>query len=91
MANPMSKGQLAGKQIPMSEKKLSYDICVRGPVPDDLVNRLSELHAEAILTTQTSISDIQVGSANSGDDKVQNSLPPAPARNSVRNNEKAQE
>ena len=91
MANPMSNGQLAGKQIPMSEKKPSYDICVRGSVPVDLVNLISEIHAKAILLTRTSISEVQDRPAIPGDDKVQNPLPSVPAKKSVLNREESQE
>ena len=91
MANPMSNGQLAGKQIPKSEKKLPYDVCVRGQVPDDLVNRLSELHAKAILLTRTSILEIQDGPAIPGDDKVQSPLRSVPAKKSVLNSEESQD
>ena len=91
MANPVSMSRQPSNRTPERSKKPPYDICVRGQVPSDLVNRISELHAKTILMTRTSISDIQDGSANSGEEKVLNSLPPAPARKSVRNNEKAQE
>ena len=91
MANPVSKSPQPGDRTPESSKKPPYDICVRGQVPSDLVNRISELHAKTILMTRTSISEIQDGQANSGEEKVRNSLPPAPTRKSVRKNEKAQE
>ena len=91
MANPMSNGQLTGNRTSKSEKKPSYNIRIRGQLPDDLVNRISELHAKTVLLTQTSISDIPDRPNISGDEKVQNSLRSVPAMKSVRNIEKAQE
>ena len=91
MAKAISGSQQTGKRIPMSEKKPSYDICVRGSVPVDLVNLISEIHAKAILLTRTSILEIQDGPAIPGDDKVQSPLRSVPAKKSVLNSEESQE
>ena len=75
----------------MKSKKPLYEIRVRGQVPEDLVDKISELHAKTILLTKTSISKKQDGRAVSGDEKVQSPLPLRPAKNSVLNSPKAQE
>ncbi len=91
MAFPVSKSRQPSNRSSKSEKKPVYEIRVLGQVPDDLVNKISELHAKTILMTRTSISDIQDGPANSGEEKVQNVLPPAPEKKSVLNSEESQE
>ena len=91
MANPMSNGQLTGNRTSKSEKKPSYNIRIRGQLPDDLVNRLSELHAKTILMAWPSSEEVQDGLAISGDEKVQNVLPLAPEKKSVLNSEESQE
>jgi len=48
MVKPESDNQQACNSIAKRAKKPAYDINVRGQVPDDLVSRVSALHAEAI-------------------------------------------
>ena len=89
---PVSKSQQAGNRTPRRAKKPSYDIRIRGEVPDDLVNRISELHAKTILMAGTSILDIQDGPETiPGDEKVQKPLRSVPAKKSVLNSEESQE
>ena len=77
MAKPISKGQHAGNRTSKVAKKPAYDINVRGQVPDDLVSRLSALHAEAILSTRTPNSGGPDGLAISGDGDVRHTMRPA--------------
>ena len=75
MAKPISRGRQAGNRTAKGAKKPAYD--VRGQVPDDLVSRLSALHAEAILSTRTSKSEGSDGLAISGDGDVRHTVRPA--------------
>ena len=77
MAKPISRGRQAGNRTAKGAKKPAYDINVRGQVPDDLVSRLSALHAEAILSTRTSKSEGSDGLAISGDGDVRHTVRPA--------------
>ena len=77
MAKPISKGQHAGNRTSKVAKKPAYDINVRGQVPDDLVSRLSALHAEAILSTRSPKSEGSDGLAISGDGDVRHIVRPA--------------
>ena len=70
MAEPISKSRQAGDRATKGAKKPPYDISVRGQVPDDLVSRLSALHAEAILSTRTPNSECLEGLSISGDGDV---------------------
>ena len=74
MVKPESRGRQAGNRIAKRAKKPAYDINVRGQVPDDLVSRLSALHAEAILSTRTLNSGGPDGLAISGDGDVRNTV-----------------
>ena len=77
MAKPVSKSQQASNSIAKRAKKPQYDINVRGQVPDDLVSRLSALHAEAILSTRSPKSEGSDGLAISGDGDVRHTVRPA--------------
>ena len=77
MVKPVSKSQQASNSIAKRAKKPAYDINLRGQVPDDLVSRLSALHAEAILSTRTLNSGGPDGLAKSGDGDVRHTVRPA--------------
>ena len=77
MAKPISKSRQAGNRTAKRAKNPPYDINVRGQVPDDLVSRLSALHAEAILNNRTPNSEGLDGLNASGDGDVQHQARPA--------------